>query len=163
MLCQFLLYLKVIQLYTYVHSFSYSFPLWFITEYWLEFPGLYSRTLLFVHPVCNSLHLLTLNSHSISAPPHSPLATSLEPFYIQGKTQQFRAYTTGLKSSLLQRLTKLQDIAYLPGNSVCLFVTCKASTLIQGEFIAIIHVKLLAHGQTWKKGSIHIGDFYYDP
>lgn len=26
------------------YSFSYSFPLWFITGYWVEFPVLYSRT-----------------------------------------------------------------------------------------------------------------------
>ena len=40
-------------IYIYIHSFSYSFPLWFITGYWLQFPVLYSRTLLFTHPICN--------------------------------------------------------------------------------------------------------------
>ena len=33
MLYQSLLYSKVTQLYTYTHSFLYSFPLWFITGY----------------------------------------------------------------------------------------------------------------------------------
>ena len=35
MLCQLLLYSKVIQLYIYIHSFSFSIPLWFITRYWI--------------------------------------------------------------------------------------------------------------------------------
>ena len=39
-------------------SLFLSFPLWFITRYWIEFPVLYSRTLLFIHPIYNSLHLL---------------------------------------------------------------------------------------------------------
>ena len=38
------------------YVFSHSFPLWFITGYWILFPGLYSRTLLFIYPICNSLH-----------------------------------------------------------------------------------------------------------
>ena len=47
------------QLYTYIHSFSYSFPVWFIPGYWIYFPVLYNKTLLFIHPICNNLHLLT--------------------------------------------------------------------------------------------------------
>ena len=35
MLCSFLLYSEVSQLYIYIHSFSYSFPLWFTTIYWI--------------------------------------------------------------------------------------------------------------------------------
>ena len=55
--------------------FLYSFPLRFITGYWIQFPKLYSRTiqfpklysrtLLFIHSINTSLHLLTPNSHSI--------------------------------------------------------------------------------------------------
>ena len=41
--------------------FSCFFPLWSITGYWIEFPVLYSRTSLFIHPICNSLHLLIPN------------------------------------------------------------------------------------------------------
>ena len=48
-----------------MYSFSYSFPWWFITGYWWWFPVLYSRTLLFIHSLCNSLHLLMPNFHSI--------------------------------------------------------------------------------------------------
>ena len=62
--------------YTHIPSFSYSFPLWFIIGYWIEFPVLYSRTLLFIHPIHTSLHLLIPNSHSIPSPPTSPLATT---------------------------------------------------------------------------------------
>ena len=32
----------------YIQSFLYSFPLWFIMGYWIWFPVLYSRTLLFI-------------------------------------------------------------------------------------------------------------------
>ena len=45
------------QLYIYIHSFLYSFPLWFITGYWIQFRMLYSRTLLFIHSIYNSLPL----------------------------------------------------------------------------------------------------------
>ena len=36
------------QLYIYIHCFSYSFSLWFITRYWIQFPVIYSRAL-FIH------------------------------------------------------------------------------------------------------------------
>ena len=54
--------------YTYTYFFKYFFPLWFITGYWIYFRVLYSRTLLFIHCIYTSLHLLTQNSHAI--PPH---------------------------------------------------------------------------------------------
>ena len=57
--------------YIYIYSSLYSFLLWFITGYWIYFPVLYSRILLFVHSICNSLHLLTPNFQSI--PPTSRL------------------------------------------------------------------------------------------
>ena len=68
MLCQFRVYILI-------YSFSYSFPLWFVTGYGIQFPVLYSRTLLFIHSIYNSLHLLTPNSQSIPFNP-SPLATT---------------------------------------------------------------------------------------
>jgi len=43
--------------------FFYSFLLWFITGYWIQFPVLYSRGL-FIHPIYNSLHLLIPNSQA---------------------------------------------------------------------------------------------------
>ena len=46
-------------LYTYMHSFLYYFLLWFIPEYWIWFPVLYNRTLLFIQSMYSSLHLLT--------------------------------------------------------------------------------------------------------
>ena len=51
----------------------YSFPLWFITGYWLS-PVSHSRTVLFIHPMYNGLHLL----NSLSSLPHlpSPLPTT---------------------------------------------------------------------------------------
>ena len=56
--------------------FLYSFPSWFITGYWVLFPVLYIRTVLFIYSKCNSLHLPTPNSQSIPLPPSSPLATA---------------------------------------------------------------------------------------
>ena len=67
MLCQSLLYSKVTQLYAYI-------PLWFIAEYWLQFPVAYSRILLFIYPKYNGLHLLISNSQSFLLP--SPLANT---------------------------------------------------------------------------------------
>ena len=32
------------------HILFHFFPLWFITRYWIQFPLLYSKTLLFIHP-----------------------------------------------------------------------------------------------------------------
>ena len=46
----------------------YSFPSCFITEYWILFPVLYSRTLLFFHSICNSLYLLIPDSQWILSP-----------------------------------------------------------------------------------------------
>ena len=54
--------------YTYTHSFSYSFPLWFIIGYWTSCTVY--RTLLFIHPIYISLHRLIPNSQSF--PPHLP-------------------------------------------------------------------------------------------
>ena len=59
-----------------MHSLPYSFPLWFVTRCWIEFPLVYSRILLFIHSVYNSLHLFIPNSPSIpSSSPH--LATKV--------------------------------------------------------------------------------------
>ena len=60
-----------------INSFKYSFQLWFVMAYWVWFPVLYSRTLLLIHSICNSLHLLIPNSKSIPpVSPSSPLATT---------------------------------------------------------------------------------------
>ena len=61
---QFLPYSNMTQLYTYRRYFLYSFPLWFITGYWIYFPVLHSRTLLFIHSIYKSLHLLIPASQS---------------------------------------------------------------------------------------------------
>ena len=67
---------------TYIYSFLNLFPLWFITGCWIQFPVLYRRTLLVTHPVCNSLHLLTPNSHSIPPPPLLPLDNHKSVLYV---------------------------------------------------------------------------------
>ena len=55
-------------IYIHTHTFSYSFPLWFITGYRIQFAVLYNRTLLFIHSIYTSLHLLIPNSQSIPSP-----------------------------------------------------------------------------------------------
>ena len=66
MQCQFLLYSKVTQSHIYIHSFfSYHPPSSYSPRYWTQFPVLYSGSSLPVHPKYNSLHPLTLNSHSL--------------------------------------------------------------------------------------------------
>ena len=55
-----------VQIYT--HSFSCSFPLQCIMGYWIQFPVLYSRTLLLNHPLYICLNLMIPNSQS-SPPP----------------------------------------------------------------------------------------------
>ena len=62
----------VVQLY--MHSLSYSFPLWLITECQIYFSVLYSRTSLFIHPIYNSSHLPIPNSQAIPLPPSFSLA-----------------------------------------------------------------------------------------
>ena len=65
---------KVIQLYIYTYVYIYTFS--YFTGYWIKSPVLYSRTLLFLHPIYNKLPLLILNSQSFSSLPLSPLVTA---------------------------------------------------------------------------------------
>ena len=62
--------------------FKYSFPLWLIPGDWIQFPVLHSRTLPFIHSKCNSLHLPTPNSHSITLPPCLPLGNHKSDLYV---------------------------------------------------------------------------------
>ena len=73
---------RYIYIYTHIHthiymyiSFSCSFPLWFITGYWIQFPVLHSRTLLFISPKYTSFHLLIPSSNPSFPHLTSPLAT----------------------------------------------------------------------------------------
>ena len=56
---------------THTHTFFLSkyLPSSSITSDLIYFPVLYSRTSVFIHSKCNSLHLLTPNSQSIPLPP----------------------------------------------------------------------------------------------
>ena len=55
---------------SHIYICSFSFLWWFITEYWIYFPVLYSRTLLFIY---TSLHLLIPNSQSFFPQSFLPL------------------------------------------------------------------------------------------
>ena len=73
--CWFPMLIQLVQLYMYIHSFSYSFPLWFITGYWIQFPVLFSWTS-FILSIYDGLHLPTPSACSIPPLPPSHLATT---------------------------------------------------------------------------------------
>ena len=52
-----------------IYLFLFSFLIWFSTGYWIEFSVFYSRILLFIHHIYNSLPLLIPNSQSFPPPP----------------------------------------------------------------------------------------------
>ena len=55
-------------IYIYMYLFSCFFSSWFIIEYWIQFPVLCSRILLFIHSIDKTLHLLVPNSQSNFSP-----------------------------------------------------------------------------------------------
>ena len=60
--------------YTYIYSFSGSFLIQVITEYWADFPVLYSRSLLVIYLIYRTMYMLIPSSWFLS--PHiSPLVT----------------------------------------------------------------------------------------
>ena len=61
--------------YTYIHSFLDSFPVYVITEYWVEFPVLHSRSLLIIYFIYSSVYMSTPISHFIPPCYVSPLVT----------------------------------------------------------------------------------------
>ena len=74
-----------------VCSFRYSFLLRFITGYWLYLPVQYSRTLLFIHPVLDSLCLWIPNSWSFHL--HlSSLSVTANPFFMSVSLFLFYRY-----------------------------------------------------------------------
>ena len=61
----------ILCIFLYIHSLLlYYFLLWFIIKYLIYFSILKCRTLLFIHSIYKSLHLLTPTSHSV--PPPTP-------------------------------------------------------------------------------------------
>ena len=75
--------------YIYIHSF----PLWFITRYWIKFPVLDSRILLFICSLYNSLHIIIPNSQSI--PPPSPLGNYKSDLYVCESVSVFQRSSFG--------------------------------------------------------------------
>ena len=57
--------------YTYIHSFLDSFPIQVITEYWEEFPVLYSRSLLVIYFIYSSVCICQSQSPNLSLFPFS--------------------------------------------------------------------------------------------
>ena len=63
--------------YTYIHSFLDSFPIYTMTEYWVEFPVLHSRSLLVIYFKYNSLYV-SIPIFLIPSPlPPPPITISL--------------------------------------------------------------------------------------
>ena len=60
--------------YTYIYSFSGSFLIQVITEYWADFPVLYSRSLLVIYLIYRSMYMLIPSSWFL-CPHTSPLVT----------------------------------------------------------------------------------------
>ena len=56
-----------------IHSLSDSFPAWSITEYWVEFSMLYSKSPLISHSIYQGVHMPSPNIHSIPLPLTWPL------------------------------------------------------------------------------------------
>ena len=66
-----------------MYSFFFFFPLWFVQgTVWIQFPVLYSRTLLFIRSKRSSLHLVTPNSQSIPLPLPLPLSNHKSVIYM---------------------------------------------------------------------------------
>ena len=84
MLCWFLLYSKVTRLSIDIYSSTCSFPLWFITGYWMIYHRtlIYSRTLLFIPSIYCSLHLLIPSSQSFPLSPPCPLRNHKSVLYV---------------------------------------------------------------------------------
>ena len=57
---------------TFTYSFSDSFPIKFIIEYWVEFPMLYSRILLIIYFMCICCVYVNPNFLIYPSPPHFP-------------------------------------------------------------------------------------------
>ena len=68
--------------YSYIYAFSCSFPLQFITRYWVYFPMLYSRFLLCIFFTYSSVYLLFPNSQFI--PPFLPSLVTISLFSMIG-------------------------------------------------------------------------------
>ena len=61
-------YYICIHTHTHIHTHTFFlvlFSIMFISGHWVQFPVLYSRTLLFIHSIYNNLHLLSPNFQSI--------------------------------------------------------------------------------------------------
>ena len=65
--------------YTYIHSFLDSFPIEAITEYWVEFPVLYSRSILVICFIYSSVYMSVLVFQFIP-PPLTPPAVTISLF-----------------------------------------------------------------------------------
>ena len=77
MLCQFHVYSKVIQLYIYMYPFFFRFfsHIGHCVEYWVEFPVLYSGSLLVIYLMYSSVCTLIPSSWFIPPRHISPLVT----------------------------------------------------------------------------------------
>ena len=109
--------LSLLYIYIYIYTYIYvfiSFPLRFITGYWIKFPVLYRRSLLFTHPIYITLHLLIPNSQFFPSPPQDDFYFYFFPddFYMTKLKISFslkkHAVSTTLHSPLIILYAKMQ-------------------------------------------------------
>ena len=62
--------------------FSKFFPILVTTEYWVEFPGLYSRSFVVIYFVYSSVCMSGPNSQFVTAPPPFPFGNPTFVFYV---------------------------------------------------------------------------------
>ena len=73
-------------MYKYIPSFVVSVPMYIITEYWVEFPVLYSRSLLVIHLICQHVSPDMYVSRNLPVHPTSPSPFGVHIFvlYVSG-------------------------------------------------------------------------------
>ena len=144
MLYQFLLYSKVIQLHVYIHSFQVLFYYGFsrILNIVLQGYWIYSRTLLSIHSIYNSLNLLTPNSHSFPLNLQHPL-DHRESKRIPGEKNLFYWLTKAFDCVNHNKLRKTLKEMGIPNH-----LTCLLRNLYAGQETA---VRILYGNSVWSK------------
>ena len=100
--------------------------------YWIQFPVLHSRTLLFINSICKSLYLLTPTSHSTPAPKPSLLVITVCSLYLW-----FCIFSVG------RSICVISEIPHVGVEYVCLFMVCLFMVCL---FLSdLLHSMIISH------------------